>query len=98
VVDTITDAMSRLQAEGYHEEFSAIEGGRLRCSVCGTVVDAAGLHIDLIVRYEGESDPADEEILYALSGPGDHRGLYVAAYGADATPEDIEVATQLPSG
>lgn len=94
-MDTLLDEMARLRAEGYHEEFSAQPGGRLRCSLCGTEVDASGAHIDHIARFEGDSDPGDEVILYALSGPGDHRGMYVAAYGMHATPEDVEVAPLL---
>jgi len=94
-VDTPLEVMTRLRAEGYHEEFSALKGGRLRCGWCGVEVDAAGAHIDRVARFEGDSDPDDEVILYALSGPDEHRGMYLAAYGVHATPDDIEVARLL---
>jgi hypothetical protein len=94
-VETLSEAIARLRTKGFALDFSAVEGGRLRCSECGAEFDPAAVHIDEIVRFEGESDPGDESILYALSGPCGHLGLYSAAYGPDATPEDIAVAAGL---
>ena len=37
------------------------------------------------LRFEGQSDPDDETIVFALSEPGGRRGMYSAPYGA-ATP------------
>ena len=87
--------MARLREQGFLADFSAVEGGRLRCGVCGEEFDAASVKIEEIVRFEGESDPGDESILFALSGACGHLGLYSAPYGADATPEDIEVMVAL---
>jgi hypothetical protein len=94
-VETLTEAIERLRARGFLSDFSAVEGGRLRCGQCGTEFDPATLQIDEIVRFEGTSDPGDESILFALSGPCGHAGLYSAAYGPDATPVDAEVVASL---
>ena len=94
-METLTDAIARLRAKGFVLDFSAVPGGLLRCTECGMEFDPATVNIDEIVRFEGESDPGDESILFALSGPCGHLGLYSAAYGADATPEDIAVAAAL---
>jgi hypothetical protein len=94
-VETLTEAIARLRAQGFLRDFTAVAGGRLRCGECGTEVDPADLQIDEIVRFEGESDPGDESILYALSSPCGHSGLYSAAYGPDATTEDIAVSVAL---
>ena len=53
------------------------------------------MRIEEIVRFEGASDPGDESILFALSCPCGHAGLYSAPYGPDATPEDIAVVALL---
>jgi hypothetical protein len=94
-METVTEAIDRLRAQGFRLDFSAVAGGRLRCSECGKEFDPATVHIDEIVRFEGESDPGDETILYALSGECGHAGLYSAPYGPDATPEDIAVTIAL---
>ena len=94
-METVTEAIERLRAQGFVASFSAVDGGRLRCAECGMEIDPASVHIDEIVRFEGESDPGDETILYALSGPCGHAGLYSAPYGPDATPEDIAVTAIL---
>lgn len=52
---------------------------------------AAALTVDETVRFEGASDPDDEAILLALSGPDGYRGLYSAAFGAKTTSDDVDV-------
>jgi hypothetical protein len=94
-METLSEAMNRLRARGFPHDFSAVEGGRLRCGECGAEIDPASVRIDEIVRFEGISDPGDESILFALSGPCGHNGLYSAPYGPDATPEDITVVAAL---
>ena len=94
-METLTDAIERLRGQGFTRDFRAVGGGRLRCEECGTEFDPATLQITEIVRFEGESDPGDESILFALSGSCGHAGLYSAAYGPDATPEDAAVVASL---
>ena len=94
-METLSEAMARLRARGFAHDFSAIAGGRLRCSACGAEIDPAVVRIEEIVRFEGVSDPGDESILFALSGPCGHDGLYSAPYGPDMTPEDIAVVALL---
>ena len=94
-METLTEAIERLRALGFARDFTAVADGRLRCSECGQEFDPAAVHITEIVRFEGESDPGDESILFALSGSCGHLGLYSAPYGPDATPEDIAVAGAL---
>lgn len=94
-METLSHATTRLTRAGYDEDYTAREG-RLVCGHCGTSHDPAQMTIDEIVRFEGESDPGDEAIVYALDAGCGHRGLYVAAYGAAATADDIAVATALP--
>jgi hypothetical protein len=96
-VETLTEAIARLRAQGFLSDFSAVADGRLRCEVCGAEFDPAELRVDEIVRFEGASDPGDESILFALSGPCGHAGLYSAAYGPSATPEDAAVVAVLHS-
>ena len=51
--------------------------------------------IDHILRFEGQSDPGDMTILYALQAPSGERGLYSAAFGAVTETEDAEVIARM---
>ena len=51
--------------------------------------------IDRTLRFEGQSDPDDEVILFALSEPGGRKGVYSAPYGPSMPPEDAAVIAKL---
>ena len=52
--------------------------------------------IDELVRLEGDSDPDEEVVVYALSqGPCGRRGTYTIVYGAAAPYADVQVELQL---
>lgn len=94
-METLSQATTRLSQAGYDEDYRAHEG-HLVCGQCGASHDPAELTVDAIVRFEGESDPGDEAVVYALDAGCGHRGLYISAYGAQATADDIVVAAALP--
>jgi len=95
---TVTDATRRLQEAGYTGNWYANDAGQLVCGECGTAFDPADVVVDEVLRFEGQSDPDDEMILYAVRGPCDHRGVYSAAYGSYQSPEDTAVIAKLPRG
>lgn len=94
-METLSQATNRLARAGYAEDYHS-HAGRLVCGHCQTSHDPADMTIDEIVRFEGESDPGDEAIVYALDAGCGHRGLYVAAYGVGATTDDAAVVAALP--
>lgn len=94
-MESLSQATTRLARAGYDADFQAIDG-RLACRTCGTTHDPAGMTIDEIVRFEGASDPGDEAIVYALDAGCGHKGVYIAAFGPEATADDIAVAAALP--
>ncbi len=90
-MDTLTDAIHRLQAEGYTGNWFANRDHLLECNESGDVLDPEEALIDHILRFEGQSDPGDMTILFALRTPAGSKGLYSAAFGADMPPEDADV-------
>ena len=94
-METLSEAITRLGSSGYDYNFRA-QDGQLACDRCGTAVDPSTVQVDEIVRFEGESDPGDEAVLYALDAGDGHRGLYAAAYGADVSAADSRVIRALP--
>jgi hypothetical protein len=93
-METMSEATTRLRAAGYVENWLA-EDGKLWCSTCSATYDPGSVTVDEVVRFEGPSDPGDEAILFALSGPCGHRGQFSAAYGPDTSEEDVKVITAL---
>jgi hypothetical protein len=92
---TLSETIAALQAEGYTGNWYATSDGLLRCSESGLDADPATVTIDRTMRFEGQSDPDDEVILFALSEPGGCKGVYSAPYGAVTPPEDAAVITTL---
>ena len=92
---TLSDTIAALQAEGYTGNWFATEEGLLRCSESGLDADPADVTIDRRMRFEGQSDPDDEVILFALSEPGGRKGAYSAQYGPSMPSEDAAVIAKL---
>ena len=95
-MDTSSDAVRRLQAKGYSGNWFANRDGELECDETGKQYDPADLEIDHVLRFEGQSDPGDMTILFALRAASGAKGVYSAPYGAMMTPEDQTVIAKLP--
>jgi hypothetical protein len=95
-MSTVTEATRALQAEGYTGNWFATEHRRLVCGECGAEFDPEDVIVDHVLRFEGQSDPDDEMIVFAVQGPCGHRGVYSAAYGPYQSPEDAAVIARLP--
>ena len=79
--DTVTEAVSDLQKRGYTEDFVPHEKGILHVDK-NYSLNPDDFKIDEVHRFEGETDPADETIVYAISSlHDDSRGILVNAYG-----------------
>ena len=79
--DTVTEAVNDLVKRGYSENFGA--GNEcIVCDVKNPSLNPDEFEIDEIYRFEGDSDPADETIVYAISSY-DHniKGILVNAFG-----------------
>jgi hypothetical protein len=94
-MDTLSDAVRRLQADGYTGNWFATPDHKLACDETGEVVDPGDVVIDHILRFEGQSDPGDMTILFALQAPSGDRGLYSAAFGALTESDDSEVIARM---
>jgi hypothetical protein len=87
--DTVTEALQLLAREGYTESFD-VENGRVRCHGCSGSHEAEVAVVERIYRFEGMSDPDDEEIVFALHCPAcGARGTLVSAFGPLADPDEL---------
>jgi hypothetical protein len=93
--DTVTDAMAKLEADGYRSDFSFTDGS-VRCVACDVRHTPPQLVVRHTFRFEGETDPGDEMIVLGIECPAcGVRGVVVSAYGPDASPEFIELLQHL---
>ena len=93
--ESLSEAIARLDRRGFSHGLRA-EGGRLHDLVTDEFFDPEILGVDEIVRFEGESDPDEQAVLFALRSPHGHAlGTYSAVYGPSMPPEDGDVVRRL---
>ncbi len=96
--DTVTEALTVLEADGYTESFF-VRDGRVRCHACGSDHDADGAVVERIYRFEGASDPDYEDIVFGLRCPaGGVGGTLVSSFGPGADPEELDALRILDRG
>jgi copper chaperone CopZ len=95
-METLVEAMTRLRTSGYHDDFMATPEGNLVCRSCGTHHEPETIEIQQTVRFEGDSNPDDEAILFALSCDDGCLGQYSSAFGSETATADMKVLARLP--
>ena len=94
-METLSEALARLERAGYRDSFRA-EDGQLRALEAGRSYPPEQLVAEEIVRFEGDSDPQDQLVLFALrSSDGAVRGTWLASYGAQTDAESAGVMRRL---
>ena len=92
---TLTGTMNELRKEGYTEDFN-LQQNCLECRNGEFKVFADEFIVDKYFRFEGESNPSDSAILYAISSHGKKlKGLLVNAYGIYSEPVTDEMLEKL---
>ena len=65
---TVTEVIDHLRKEGYVEDFN-LQQNSLVCTKNDFSVFHNEFVVDKTYRFEGDSDPADEATVYAISSP-----------------------------
>src|ERR1700744_3098530 len=82
--ETVTEAITALRKQGYTEDFNLMENC-LECSAGSKKILHDEFKIDKFFRFEGNTDPDDESILYAISSDKHHmKGILVNGYGTSS--------------
>lgn len=89
--DTVSAAVNGLKDRGYITDFS-LKGDCL-------ATDTGKYHpedfeIVEVYRYEGNSDPADEAVVYAIEGKGE-KGVLVTGFGPTSETMSLDMAKKL---
>lgn len=90
--ETISDALNGLRQRGFTLDFNLLEN----CLVCqGSNYKAADFEIVEVYRFEGQTDPADEAVVYAIQSAKGEKGVLVTGYGVSAEGMGAEIAAKL---
>lgn len=92
---TLSGTMNELRKQGYTEDFN-LQQQCLECRNGEYKVFADEFVVDKYYRFEGESNPSDAAILYAISSDR-HRlkGILVNGYGIYSEPASDEIMEKL---
>ena len=95
IYDTLTEAITDLQQRGYTEDLN-LTSDRVECKALDYKIYPNQFEIDEMYRFEGESNPDDSSILFAISSSKFNlKGLLVDAYGAYANPLTTDMIQKL---
>ena len=95
---TLSGTMDELRKEGYVEDFN-LQQNCLECRNGQFKVFADEFKIDKYYRFEGQSNPSDSAILYAISSDVHQlKGVLVNAYGIYSDPVTDEMVAKLHIG
>ena len=90
--DTVTDAVKGLKERGYTKDFNLKEN----CIICHEdKLDPEDFEIIEVYRFEGDSDPADEAVVYAIESVNGLKGVLVNGYGISAEAMGSDMAMKL---
>ena len=92
---TVTDVIKWLEERGYTYDFNldcdciTYDGGKMK-------LKPEDFSIDKVFRFEGMTDPGDEEIVYAISSTTHNvKGIMVNAFGVYADPLSDDMIKKL---
>jgi hypothetical protein len=92
---TLSETMAELREQGYTEDFN-LRQNCLECRNGQFKVFADEFKVDKYYRFEGESNPSDAAILYAISSDNHGlKGVLVNAYGIYSEPITDELMEKL---
>lgn len=83
---TLTEVYKKLVSDGYKEEFT-VSNNLLKALSTGKQYAPEEVSINNFFRFEGQSDPGDNSILYAIETNDKTKGTLIDAYGAGADPD-----------
>lgn len=95
--DTASEAINDLAKRGYTSDFKLIADQEcIVCNTTATQLSPEEFQIDETHRFEGETDPADEMIVHAISSTKYNlKGVIVNGYGTYADTSTFKIIALL---
>ena len=84
---TLSTFLESLHKKGYKAGFETAAADSIKCIETGKKYVPADMQIVKLHRFEGESDPGDNSIAYAVKCNDGEKGIIIAAYGMYGSAE-----------
>jgi len=81
---TLSQVMARLAQRGIHREYRMDEEGNMKLDNSDRTYEPANLTILRTYRFEGDSNPADNVVLYVVKDHERNIGFILDSYGAES--------------
>ena len=92
--DTLSEAVNGLKGRGYTIDFN-IKDNFVICDVTPLALSPDEFVIAEFYRFEGNTDPADEAVVYAIESKHGHKGILVNGYGPEADTAGADLVKKL---
>ena len=81
---TLSECINSLKKHGFEKDFLVTEDGCMKAYDSDKIWCPEDVKIENFYRFEGQSDPSDNSILYALETKDGTKGTLSHPYGADS--------------
>lgn len=94
-MNTLSQVLAELNKQGYTTDFNRVDEDG---SVSLLKQNPEQFLIDSVYRFEGDSNPEDEAVLYAISSIDKSiLGVFVNGYGISADEDQLALICKIPS-
>ena len=80
-MNTLTTCVNKVVKDGYNDNFKVTKQG-LQSSINNKYYRPEDVRVINFYRFEGQSDPADNAIMYVIETNDGQKGTLIDAYGA----------------
>lgn len=81
---TLSQVMEKMSQRGIKREFRMNEAGQMTLENSGRSYQPSDLSILKTYRFEGDSNPDDNVVLYVVKDTDGNMGMIIDSYGADS--------------
>ena len=92
--DTVAEAVNGLKQRGYTIDFN-LEADQICCKEAPLALKPPEFEITEVYRFEGNSDPADEAVVFAIESKHGQKGVLVNGFGPSADGIGEEMIAKL---
>jgi hypothetical protein len=92
--DTVSQAVKGLKERGFTTDFN-LEDDCIVCHETPVKLKPEEFEITEVHRYEGNSDPGDEAVVYAIESKHGQKGILVNGFGVSADSASDEMIAKL---
>ncbi len=92
--DTLSEAVNGLKQRGYIIDFN-LDNDQIKCTKTPLSLKPDEFEITEVYRFEGNSDPADESVVFAIESRHGQKGVLVNGFGVSADSLDDKMVEKL---